>query len=118
MSCLAEDELPIRYVNGDNTGAIDGSREDTLGEFIQYRVLDDTADRTGAELGIVACFAYPLDSPRRVAQFDAIRGKESSSSIELHAYDLVNLFSPQGCEDDGLIDTIEELWSDRPLQEV
>jgi len=81
-------------------------------------MLDDAAYRTCPKLGVVAFLADPFDSLGRIVKLDAIDLQEASRAVELDADDLVDLFATQRGEDDGLIDTVEELGTDRLLQKA
>ena len=115
---LAEAQLSIFDVKRDDAGAVDSTREDTLRELIEHHMLDDAAYRTCPELGVVAFLADPFNCSGRIAKLDAIDLQEAGRAVELDADDLVDLAATQRGEDDGLIDTVEELWTDRLLQKA
>ena len=81
-------------------------------------MLDDAAYRTCPKLRVVAFLADPFDCSGRIVKLDAIDLQEAGRAVELDADDLVDLAATQRGEDDGLIDTVEELWTDRLLQKA
>ena len=81
-------------------------------------MLDDAAYRTCPELRVVAFLADPFNCSGRIVKLDAIDLQEAGRAVELDADDLVDLAATQRGEDDGLIDTVEELWTDRLLQKA
>ena len=51
-------------------------------------------------------------------QLAAVGGQQACRAVELQAYDLVDLATAQRGEDDGLVDTVEELRAYRTLEHV
>ena len=105
-SCRAAHDLGF---DADGVAGVEFAAQQGFGERVFHALLDDAAQRAGAEDGVIALFAEPI--LRIVGELDcyATDGQAPSDLHKLQFDNPADVRLRQGMEDHGVVDAVEEL---------
>ena len=101
--------------DSDVAGGLEVALQEHLGHWVLDVLSDGATERAGAEVRVVALFDEEVLGLGVHRQVDALMGQTGRDLADLQIDDLVEVFFGQRLEDDDLVEAVDELGAEEPL---
>src|SRR5258708_1861133 len=112
LICFLQYQFPTLCIDFYGITVPNSAIQDSAGNAVFNFSLDDTLERTCTVLRVVAHVCQLFSGRIAQAQCDVTLGQARAQAIDLNVHNVLHLVTSDLVEDDHLVNTVDELWTE------